>query len=183
MVTFAQGVASLTGSYSMAVRPIEEHPCVLRGKGSQIKYATRWLRAHLNAKPNIAPISAKEKYGVTWYGFNPTFCIRWTLIFILELSNICFFNYAEFVCYLSSEFAFGSLRDRLIMMIFFWGGGVNLSKVWYLWWAVGKLSGQCSKIFRIKFKFLEPFFLLCPLYRPIWEGEMSPLFVATICGD
>ena len=49
----------------MAVRPIEEHPCVLRGKGSQIKYATRWLRAHLNAKPNIAPISAKEKYGVT----------------------------------------------------------------------------------------------------------------------
>ena len=45
----------------MAVRPIEEHPCVLRGKGSQIKYATRWLRALLNAKPNIAPISAKEK--------------------------------------------------------------------------------------------------------------------------
>ena len=61
IVTFEQGVAWLTGSYSMAVRPIEEHPCVLRGKGSQIKYATRWPRALLHAKPNISPISAKDK--------------------------------------------------------------------------------------------------------------------------
>jgi hypothetical protein len=60
-VTFEQGVAWLTGSYSMAVRPIEEHPCVLRGKGSQIKYATRVLRALLHAKPNISPILAKDK--------------------------------------------------------------------------------------------------------------------------
>ena len=49
IVTFEQGVAWLTGSYSMAVRPIEQHPCVLRGKGSQIKYATRLLRALLHA--------------------------------------------------------------------------------------------------------------------------------------
>ena len=56
IVTFEQGVAWLTGSYSMAVRPIEEHPCVLRGKGTQIKYATRWPRALLHAKPNISPI-------------------------------------------------------------------------------------------------------------------------------
>ena len=61
IVTFEQGVAWLTGSYSMAVRPIEEHPCVLRGKGSQIKYATRVPRALLHAKPNISPISAKDK--------------------------------------------------------------------------------------------------------------------------
>ena len=60
-VTFEQGVACLTGSYSMAVRPIEEHPCVLRGKGNQIKYATRWLRARFHAKPNISPISDKDK--------------------------------------------------------------------------------------------------------------------------
>ena len=50
-----------TGSYSMAVRPIEEHPCVLRGKGTQIKYATKMFRALLHAKPNISPISAKDK--------------------------------------------------------------------------------------------------------------------------
>ena len=37
IVTFEQGVAWPTGSYSMAVRPIEEHPCALRGKGTQIK--------------------------------------------------------------------------------------------------------------------------------------------------
>ena len=61
ILTFEQGVAWLTGSYSMAVRPIEEHPCVLRGKGTQIKYATRLLRALLHAKPNISPISAKDK--------------------------------------------------------------------------------------------------------------------------
>ena len=61
IVTFEQGVVSLTGSYSMAVRPIEEHPCVLRGKGTQIKYAISWLRALLHAKPNISPISAKNK--------------------------------------------------------------------------------------------------------------------------
>ena len=60
-VTFEQGVACLTGSYSMAVRPIEKHPCVLRGKGNQIKYATRWLRAQFHAKPNISPISDKDK--------------------------------------------------------------------------------------------------------------------------
>jgi hypothetical protein len=45
----------------MAVRPIEEHPCVLRGKGTQIKYATRLLRALLHAKPNISLILAKVK--------------------------------------------------------------------------------------------------------------------------
>jgi hypothetical protein len=45
------------GSYSMAVRPIVEHPCVLRGNGTQIKYATKVLRALLHAKPNISPIS------------------------------------------------------------------------------------------------------------------------------
>ena len=50
IVTFEQGAASLTGSYSMAVRPIEEHPCVLRGKGTQKKYATKLLRALLHAK-------------------------------------------------------------------------------------------------------------------------------------
>ena len=61
IVTFEQGVAWPTGSYSMAVRPIEEHPCVLRGKGTQIKYATKMLRALLHAKPNISPISAKDK--------------------------------------------------------------------------------------------------------------------------
>ena len=74
IVTFEQGVASLTGSYSMAVRPIEEHPCVLRGKGNQISYATRCLRALLNAKPNISPISAKDelKYGLRCYRFDPT---------------------------------------------------------------------------------------------------------------
>ena len=60
-VTFEQGVACLTGSYSMAVRPIEKHPCVVRGKGNQIKYATRWLRALFHAKPNISPISDKDK--------------------------------------------------------------------------------------------------------------------------
>ena len=59
IVTFEQGVAWPTGSYSMAVRPIEEHPCVLRGKGTQIKYATKMLRALFHAKPNISPISAK----------------------------------------------------------------------------------------------------------------------------
>ena len=64
IVTFEQGVAWLTGSYSMAVRPIEEHPCVLRGKGNQISYATRWLRALFHAKPNISPISAKDKVKV-----------------------------------------------------------------------------------------------------------------------
>ena len=58
IVTF-QGVACLTVSYSMAVRPIEEQPCGLRGKGTQIKYATRLLRDHFHAKPNISPISAK----------------------------------------------------------------------------------------------------------------------------
>ena len=61
IVTFEQGVAWLAGSYSMAVRPIEEHPCVLRGKGTQIKYATRLLRAHFHAKPNISPIPEKVK--------------------------------------------------------------------------------------------------------------------------
>ena len=61
IVTFEQGVASPTGSYSMAVRPIEEHACALRGKGTQIKYATKMLRALLHAKPNISPISAKDK--------------------------------------------------------------------------------------------------------------------------
>ena len=61
IVTFEQGVAWQTGSYSMAVRPIEEHPCVLRGKGTQIKYATKMLKALLHAKPNISPISAKDK--------------------------------------------------------------------------------------------------------------------------
>ena len=61
---FWTGVAWQTVSYSMAVRPIEEHPCVLRGKGSQIKYATKFLRAHLHAKPNISRISAKDK---VWY--------------------------------------------------------------------------------------------------------------------
>ena len=66
IVTFEQGVASLTGSYSMAVRPIEEHPCVLRGKGTQIKYATEMLRALFHAKPNISPISANDKVKV-WY--------------------------------------------------------------------------------------------------------------------
>jgi hypothetical protein len=45
----------------MAVRPIEEHPGVLRGKGSQIKYATKLLRALLHAKPNIPPIASKDK--------------------------------------------------------------------------------------------------------------------------
>ena len=60
-VTFEQGVAWLTVSYSMAVRPIEEHPCALRGKGTQIKYASRWLRALFHAKPNISQISSKEK--------------------------------------------------------------------------------------------------------------------------
>ena len=59
-VTFEQGVACLTGSYSMAVRPIEERPCVLRGKGNQIRYATRWLRARFHAKPNTSPISDKD---------------------------------------------------------------------------------------------------------------------------
>ena len=68
IVTFEQGVACLTGSYSMAVRPIEEHPCVLRGKGTQIKYATMWLRAQFHAKPNISPFSAKDKlwYHIQW---------------------------------------------------------------------------------------------------------------------
>jgi hypothetical protein len=61
IVTFEQGVAWLTWSYSMVVRPIEEHPCVLRGKGSQIKFATRRPSALLHAKPNISPISAKDK--------------------------------------------------------------------------------------------------------------------------
>ena len=61
ILTFEQGVAWLTGSYSLAVRPIEEHPCALRGKGTQIKYAIGWLRALLNAKPNISPISVKDK--------------------------------------------------------------------------------------------------------------------------
>ena len=62
----------------MAVRPIEEHPCVLRGKGTQIKYATKMLRALLNAKPNISPISAKDKvkYGDTCNGFDPTLRVR-----------------------------------------------------------------------------------------------------------
>ena len=55
MVTFEQGVAWPTVSYSMAVRPIEEYPCALRGKGSQIKYATKVLRDLLHAKPNISP--------------------------------------------------------------------------------------------------------------------------------
>ena len=55
MVTFEQGVAWPTVSYSMAVRPIEEHPCGLRGKGSQIKYATKVLRGLFHAKPNISP--------------------------------------------------------------------------------------------------------------------------------
>ena len=57
----------------MAVRPIEEHPCALRGKGTQIKYATKMLRALLHAKPNISPILAKDKvkYGVTCYRFDP----------------------------------------------------------------------------------------------------------------
>ena len=32
IVTFEQGVAWLTGSYSMAIRPIEEHPCDLDRK-------------------------------------------------------------------------------------------------------------------------------------------------------
>ena len=36
---FWTGVAWQTGSYSMAVRPIGDHPCVLKGKGTQIKYA------------------------------------------------------------------------------------------------------------------------------------------------
>ena len=65
IVTFEQGVAWLTGSYSMAVRPIEEHPCALRGKGTQIKYATRVLRALLHAKPNISPFSLSVKFE-TW---------------------------------------------------------------------------------------------------------------------
>ena len=45
----------------MAVRPNGDHPCVLRGKGTQIKYAIRFLRAHFHAKPNISPISARDK--------------------------------------------------------------------------------------------------------------------------
>ena len=61
IVTFEQDVASLTGSYSMAVRPFEKHPCELGGKGTQIKYATKLLRALFHAKPNILPISAKGK--------------------------------------------------------------------------------------------------------------------------
>ena len=64
ILTFEQGVAWLTGSYSMAVRPIEKHPCALRGKGTQIKYASRWLRALFHAKPNISQISAKDKVKV-----------------------------------------------------------------------------------------------------------------------
>ena len=62
--TLKQGVALLTGSYSMAVRPIEEHQCVLRGKGTQIKYATKMLRALFHAKPNISHISANDKVKV-----------------------------------------------------------------------------------------------------------------------
>ena len=53
IVTFEQGVAWLTGSYSMGLAP-EEHPCVLRGKGFQ---------------PRI-------KYGVTCDRFDPTFRVR-----------------------------------------------------------------------------------------------------------
>jgi 5-enolpyruvylshikimate-3-phosphate synthase len=75
-VTFERGVAWLTGSDSMAVRPIEEHSCALRGKGSRIKYATRWPRAILHAKPNISPISARIKYVVTCDGFDHTFRVR-----------------------------------------------------------------------------------------------------------
>jgi len=84
ILTFEQGVAWLTGSYSMAVRPIEEHPCVLRGKGTQIKYAIKMLRALLNAKPNISSISVtyKVKYGDTCNGFDPTLRVRWAIIFI-----------------------------------------------------------------------------------------------------
>ena len=46
---------------SLGIVTFEEHPCVLRGKGSQVKYATMWLRALYHAKPNISPISAKNK--------------------------------------------------------------------------------------------------------------------------
>ena len=63
----------------MAVRPIEEHPCVLRGKGTQIKYATRYLRALFHAKPNISPILAKDKvltYGVKCNWVNSTFQVK-----------------------------------------------------------------------------------------------------------
>ena len=34
IVTFEQGVAWPTGSYSMAVRPFQEHPCELTGNGN-----------------------------------------------------------------------------------------------------------------------------------------------------
>ena len=61
IVTFEQGVDWLTGSYSMAVRPIEEHPRGLKENGTLIKYATRGLRALLQAKPSILPLSAKNE--------------------------------------------------------------------------------------------------------------------------
>ena len=124
----------------------------------------------------------KKKYGVTWYGFNPTFSIRWTLIFILELSNICFFNYAEFVCYLSSEFAFGSLRDRLTL-IFFLGGEAICPKYDISDEPEANSVDNAVRSFGLNLNFRNLFFLLCPLYHPIWYGVMSPLFVATICGD
>ena len=36
IVTFEQGVAWQTGSYSMAVRPVEEHPCDLNRKWNAV---------------------------------------------------------------------------------------------------------------------------------------------------
>ena len=73
IVTFEQGVAWPTGSYSMAVRPNEEHPCVLRGKGTQIKYATRVLRALFHAKPNISPVSTIDKVWCHMWQVQPHF--------------------------------------------------------------------------------------------------------------
>ena len=59
----------------MGVSPFEDQPCVLRGNGTQIKYATMWLRALFNAKPNISQFHLFQQelmYGVACSGFHQT---------------------------------------------------------------------------------------------------------------
>ena len=98
----------------MAVRPIEEHPCLLRGKGTQIKYATELLRALFHAKPNISPDFSIGKSMLSHLmGLTPSSQLAEQFGTIARTSLL---KKTKLVNNLSSDFAFGSLRDELFIL-------------------------------------------------------------------